>query len=426
MAFSCGFFNSKELDRTYTAENFCDYLGSLICNGIQDNYGDCFSLSATDGLSVTVGTGKAWINGHYFINDSPYTVDLSGYQNESLPRFVAITIVCDTSEDVRDVHIEVTAGTPSPEPNTVDFADIPEKTRLRLYNVRLNPGATVLSEYDWFDHREDENICGYVKCILGKCRITDVINEFQTTTAEIQGLRQQVADLAEVETEMQEYITKTEELHGKIDKLSVMLKFIAGDDITDTGKIGDNAYYAIYIDGRLKITGKGETYSYFDGNSLNENPSPLRFNENITSLEISEKITSLGDEIFFGTGLISVEIPPTVLTVEDFAFYGCMNLETVHISSGNIGNFAFSQCSSLKNVTILTNIHSIGSEVFKECIMLKSITYEGTLNEWKGISKSADWSHGLAHVNLIEEIQCTDGSFIWDSQQEEWKTQLKN
>ena len=35
MAFSFGFFNSKNLDRTYTAENFNDYLGSIICDGIQ-------------------------------------------------------------------------------------------------------------------------------------------------------------------------------------------------------------------------------------------------------------------------------------------------------------------------------------------------------------------------------------------------------
>ena len=34
MAFSYGFFNAKNLDRTYTAENFCDYLGSIICNGV--------------------------------------------------------------------------------------------------------------------------------------------------------------------------------------------------------------------------------------------------------------------------------------------------------------------------------------------------------------------------------------------------------
>lgn len=47
MAFSFGFFNSKNLDRTYTAENFNDYLGSIICDGIQDNFGQCFKLSAS-------------------------------------------------------------------------------------------------------------------------------------------------------------------------------------------------------------------------------------------------------------------------------------------------------------------------------------------------------------------------------------------
>ena len=42
MAFSYGFFNAKNLDRTYTAENFNDYLGSIICDGIQDNFEQCF------------------------------------------------------------------------------------------------------------------------------------------------------------------------------------------------------------------------------------------------------------------------------------------------------------------------------------------------------------------------------------------------
>ena len=63
MAFSCGFFNSKGLDRTYTAENFTEYLSSIICNGILDTYGQNFKLtSASSGLKVILGTGKAWIN----------------------------------------------------------------------------------------------------------------------------------------------------------------------------------------------------------------------------------------------------------------------------------------------------------------------------------------------------------------------------
>ena len=69
MAFKFGFFNAKNLDRTYTAEDFCDYLSSLICNGVHDNYGDNFEITAGTDLNVILGTGKAWINGHYFLND---------------------------------------------------------------------------------------------------------------------------------------------------------------------------------------------------------------------------------------------------------------------------------------------------------------------------------------------------------------------
>ena len=99
--------------------------------------------------------------------------------DESLPRYAAVSIVCDTSEDVRDVHIEITAGTPAENPTTVEFQPDDYKKRLILYNIRLNPGAANLSEYDWFDHRNDENICGYCKCILGKCKVSELMGEFQ-------------------------------------------------------------------------------------------------------------------------------------------------------------------------------------------------------------------------------------------------------
>jgi len=98
MAFYSGFFNSKGLDRTYTAEDFTSYLSSIICNGILDTYGQMFKLTAaSSGLKVTLGTGKAWIDGHYFINDARYSIDLTSYQDESLPRYVGICIYLDTT-----------------------------------------------------------------------------------------------------------------------------------------------------------------------------------------------------------------------------------------------------------------------------------------------------------------------------------------
>lgn len=134
MAFYSGFFNSKGLDRTYMAEDFTGYLSSIICDGILDTYGQMFELTAaSSGLVVRLGTGKAWIGGHYFINDARHTIDLTEYQDESLPRYVAIAIVCDTSEAVRDVYLEITPGTPAESPSLPSFPYDENKTRLLMY-----------------------------------------------------------------------------------------------------------------------------------------------------------------------------------------------------------------------------------------------------------------------------------------------------
>ena len=92
MGFSFGFFNAKNMDRTYTAEDFTSYLSSIICNGVFDTYGDCFSVTVGNGTQIVIGTGKAWIGGHYFINDMAYTLDLRQYVDESLSRYVTIGI----------------------------------------------------------------------------------------------------------------------------------------------------------------------------------------------------------------------------------------------------------------------------------------------------------------------------------------------
>lgn len=66
MSFTSGFFNSKGMDRTYSAEDFTTYLSSIICNGILDTYGDNFEVARKSTSEVIVKTGKAWINGHFF------------------------------------------------------------------------------------------------------------------------------------------------------------------------------------------------------------------------------------------------------------------------------------------------------------------------------------------------------------------------
>ena len=240
MAFSYGFFNAQNLDRVYTAEDFTAYLSSLICNGILDTYRQCFAPTVKN-LSVTFGTGKAWIDGHYFISDTLHTIDLSSYVDESLNRYVAIGIYCDRS--TRTCGIRVLAGTAATSPTIPTFTNNNVTTYLTLAVVRLRAGTTSILDSDLTDCRADESKCGYCKCILGKCRVTEMLAEMAKTNA----------TLDELQKRLDAMNSQISELQTKVDDLT------AGE-IVATGQCGENIYYVLYDNGKLLLRGTGATY----------------------------------------------------------------------------------------------------------------------------------------------------------------------
>ena len=454
MAFSCGFFNSKNLDRTYTAEDFTAYLSSIICNGILDTYGQNFKLTpASSGLGVILGTGKAWINGHYFVNDARYSIDLSEYMDESLPRYVGIAIYLDTTESVRSVTLKLFPGTPAENPSLPTIPQDAEHVRLLMYAVRLNPGATSLTERDWYDYREDANVCGYCKCILGKCKVTDLMAQMAQLIVEVQENNETIAELT----------NKVEELEAEVEDIG---------DIVAAGQCGENVFYAMYSNGKVLLKGSGDTYDYDSSNR-----SPFYRNDDIKRVVISEGVTSVGDDLFirclnlesatlpttvtsigstafmpademigaagkltnitipqavtsigggcfWGSSLTSVTIPPNVATVGNYAFRDCSRLTTVRYEGSVIGGYMFGSCTALNSFTIANTVTRIGEHCFNYCQNLEAITYEGSLEQWQAITKGANWDgkggSGIA-VSGLTRINCLDGFMEWDEENHEWK-----
>lgn len=443
MSFSFGFFNAKNMDRTYTAEDFTNYLASIICNGVFDTYGDCFSVTAGTGTSVVIGTGKAWIDGHYFINDTAYTLDLTKYVDESLSRYVTIGISCDVSENVRACKLEVKSGTASTTPAIPVFEDTASKKFLTLAAVYLKGGAKSITDGNIRDIRENEEKCGYVKCVLGKCRVSEML-----------------VAMAFVTDKMNEMVGKIDTLQSTVDMLQLKVDDLTGD-IVATGPLGKDIYYVLYSNGNLLVRGTGEMYNY----DIDGNQSPFLGNNEIQAVVVSEGVTAIGENVFENCqsmksitlpttltsighaafmqgdgyvstvyGLTEITIPSGVTSIGGSAFWGsaigslvipesvseigkyacrdCATLKNVTINGTIIGEYMFVSCTKLSTFNIGSKLKKIGSNVFNYCSALKTITYDGTLAQWQAIEKGSNWdgrSAMEAAQSGLVKIQCTDG-----------------
>lgn len=70
MAFSFGFYNSISHDRMYDATQFMNLFDGILIDGVFMSVGDHFAVTPRSGMTVSVGTGRAWFNGTWNTNDT--------------------------------------------------------------------------------------------------------------------------------------------------------------------------------------------------------------------------------------------------------------------------------------------------------------------------------------------------------------------
>ncbi|MBQ6570399.1 MAG: leucine-rich repeat domain-containing protein [Clostridia bacterium] len=205
-----------------------------------------------------------------------------------------------------------------------------------------------------------------------------------------------------------------------------------------SGSCGENAFWSLE-GGTLRITGSGDMEIY-DSDEL----VPWHFaREQIKNLIIDKGITSLGNCAFSGIeNITEVTFPEGLETIGDCAFVGCTGLKKVTLPSGikRIGFEAFFDCISLdevhaeslekwcetqfdsassnplfygrnlyfgdalaEEVTLPESLAEIGQYAFTGCTSLKSATAAGQL-ETVGDSAFNGCS-GLQKVVLGENVK---------------------
>ena len=81
--------------------------------------------------------------------------------------------------------------------------------------------------------------------------------------------------------------------------------------------------------------------------------------------------------------LREIQVPSTVVKVENFAFANCKSLKTIQLPNGlvEIGDFAFYQCKNLRKIVIPDSVKVIEQAAFLECKKLQKVTLSKGLTE---------------------------------------------
>ena len=163
MAITSGFFNSVSGDRPYNAEQMTLYFEGLIGNGIYENIGDKLQVTAGEGMTVTVGTGRAMIKSHWIKNDAAITLQIDE-ASAQYNRYDAIFLRYNAN--TREIGLvlekgEYTSGVPS-SPHYIRTNDIYD---LQLAVVKVMKNTTAITQDMIVDFRMSA-LCGFVTGLI--------------------------------------------------------------------------------------------------------------------------------------------------------------------------------------------------------------------------------------------------------------------
>ena len=118
------------------------------------------------------------------------------------------------------------------------------------------------------------------------------------------------------------------------------------------------------------------------------------------------KVLECKADVIWSKGTISrdfrdVNIPNGVTSIGDYAFSDFSSLDRITIpdSVTSIGNGAFSDCLYLTRITIPSSVTSIGNGAFSNCSSLENIYYKGTEEQWNAITKGLGWNGNMGSDN---------------------------
>lgn len=152
---------------------------------------------------------------------------------------------------------------------------------------------------------------------------------------------------------------------------------------------------------------------------LEGNKLPEILNKTVTSLTAGDLIgvTQIPNYAFQDcTNLVSLELPSTIVSIGEYAFDGCNNIESdINLPNQleSIESYAFRDCSKLTSISLPSSLTSIESYAFQNCRGLTSVDFSGCTNLTSIESYAFQYCSGL--TGELDFSNCTSLTSIGNS-----------
>ena len=182
-----------------------------------------------------------------------------------------------------------------------------------------------------------------------------------------------------------------------------LVEFTIPESVTT---IGSSAFY--YCSKLTSITIPDSTTSI--GNAAFRNCSSLTEFRGKFAADSGRILVIDGTLVAFAPkGLTEYTIPDSITTIGNYTFSNCSSLTSVTITDSvtSIGSQAFLSCSSLTAVTIPDSVTTIGTQAFGYCKSLTSVTIPNSVNKIN--DSTFNDCHSLTSVTIPDSVTLIGG-----------------
>lgn len=174
-----GFYNSLNGDRKYDATQMSTLFDGIIKDGVFQSIGSALVVTAPSGnMTVQVGTGRAWFNHTWTLNDSPLNLKISA-ADSTLPRIDAVVLEVNSDETVRENSFKVIKGTPATSPTNPKLTNTKPKWQYPLCYVRVNAGTTKITNANITNNVGTAKV-PFITGVLKTLTLDDVLGQWRS------------------------------------------------------------------------------------------------------------------------------------------------------------------------------------------------------------------------------------------------------